>query len=219
MSGHGRRFLGISVLDTDFFWPLPYSVNKDAFTTTRNARAPDERFRAVLFGEICSAPLTAGHHNYVLLRLPSWTDPDAVHDDVSIFYTAQLDTLNSIDEELQRRDFDTEQERVKQRRRGVATEIQRFFPTRSWQDGAKIKINICGGGSFPTYTLPSLSGEYGTLQCQQDIRSFPFANGDLVVVDATMHFYEWDFSRTDFGRDLTLLAHSIQLVKKVDTSD
>ncbi|KAJ7205934.1 hypothetical protein C8J57DRAFT_1615203 [Mycena rebaudengoi] len=214
MSGHGRRFLGTAVLDTDFFWPLPYSWNKNAFTVTRDAPAPDERFRAVLFGEIGSAPLNADHHNYVLLRPPAWTDPDAEHDDVAIFYAAQVDTLKTVDETLQQRDFLAEQQRASRHRRGVPSQSQRFFPTRSWQEDGEIKIDICGGGTFPTYTLPSPTGEYGTLQCQQDLRSFPFANGDLVVVDATMHFYEWDFSRTDFGRELSLLAHSIQLVKK-----
>ena len=81
-----------------------------------------------------------------------------------------------------------------------------------WVDGRVVLVGLTS--SYPSYAVYDQDGLYGVLNCQQDLRSFPFAIGDYVMAECTLHRSEFTVSEINTRRVSPLALVVMKIVLK-----
>ncbi|KAJ6549353.1 hypothetical protein B0H10DRAFT_1969074 [Mycena sp. CBHHK59/15] len=202
--GQGSRFLGLAEVGKHFFFPREHNWNHDVLVVVLGAVTHEYDFKTVIFGSVKSHPIVDWNHTYFRLGCPDWSELGWGHSAFVDTFTTQIDSLRLTEHVEEEIDVD---------------EQKACFSLKlhSSSYGNDILIDIIQrGGRHPIYMVPASTGACYALHCQQDKRSFPFAVGDTVVIEATFHRDEQQFSDYDHNRDYTLVANLIRIVKARD---
>ncbi|KAJ7491847.1 hypothetical protein B0H11DRAFT_2228643 [Mycena galericulata] len=196
IEGHGTSFLGSARPGEDFFRPRYCNYNHDAFVTTLGACGPEDTFKTIIFGEIASLPVSDWNHHSFTLTSPNWSLYGWDDEDLSALarlYRSQLMPIRSI--YIDDHDGDLENER--------------YPKVRNWTDGLSLIVDI-NSYTSTEYLVPDQAGDFRSVVRNT---TFPFTVGDSVIMEATLHLWESEFSPTDHRRDYSIISHRIKFIK------
>ncbi|KAJ7100185.1 hypothetical protein B0H15DRAFT_944536 [Mycena belliarum] len=197
LESHDTRFLKNAVLDKTFFQPAAVNSNQDAFVTRPCATTAAFDFRAVIFGEVAAPIVRDGMRTSFGLKCPNWQTSGWDPDELGPLFYSQFNALEAVERDYHFRDL-TEHKTPK---------------IRSWIDDRELVINVSGEYPAPVYMVASKAGMLAPLKGPHDPRTFPFAPGNTLLVEVSLHCTEAAPSETEHHRVYTLVAHQLSYVK------
>ncbi|KAJ7469766.1 hypothetical protein B0H11DRAFT_1920389 [Mycena galericulata] len=79
-----------------------------------------------------------------------------------------------------------------------------------WSDGLKLIVDIDSQSPLE-YLLPSADGDLVRLEGIQDYTMFPFAIGDTLIAEVTLHLWEKEFSSKDHRHEYSLRLRFLKI--------
>ncbi|KAJ7430408.1 hypothetical protein B0H11DRAFT_2263410 [Mycena galericulata] len=196
LAGHGSSFLGSAKLGREFHRPAYWNNNGAAFVKLPDTIWPDDAYRAVVFGQVHSLPYRDWNHDWFMLSCPDWSQKGWPESALLDAFTSQFSPLSETYWEDRNGDLDN----------------SRYPVVRKWSDGLKLIVDIDSKSPLE-YLLPSADGDPVSLEGIQDYTTFPFAIGDTVIAEVTLHLWEKEFSSKDHRREYSLVTRRLRFLK------
>ncbi|KAK7033848.1 hypothetical protein R3P38DRAFT_3264437 [Favolaschia claudopus] len=218
LKDHGKSFLGEAEFGEDVFAPRPPNYVYTARPVDSwNVVLPEDKFHAVLFGEVASVPVVSEVGTSVIIKCPDWSRFGYGKDEFKNIWLGQMAPLSAATEVDMAEDFDHNKASGFASSAIYANTVQ-TVNKRYWTSWGDLKVDIWKWYQMCLFHKSDDAGNFSESRASHDGSTFPFAQGDTVIISAELYRVIVDHDEAPTYRGYHLYANYMKQVRPLAAS-